>query len=330
MNAAFAASAASPTASVAAPAVVLEQIVVSGEQPGPGLWKVTKGDHTLWILGTQTPVLQKMTWRAKGLEAIIAQSTEILTEPSAGVSAKQIGYFTMLTMLPSAFQLRRNPDDATLKDLVPPDLHARWVVLRDKYIDSYTINDEEKNIENWRPMFVALELYNKAINKSGLTTASPVWPVIRAAASKHKVKITQLRYEPTISEPRAALKELRSTRLADVDCFAKTIERIETDLASMRIRANAWAAGDINAIRSLPVLDQRAACEVAIQKASFMKTLGTQDLLTQIENMWLNAAEAAIKNNKVALAVLPIGRIVSTDGYVAKLRSRGYSVEEPE
>ena len=61
-----------------------------------------------------------------------------------------------------------------------------------------------------------------------------------------------------------------------------------------------------------------------------MKTLGTQDLLTQIENMWLNAAEAAIKNNKVALAVLPIGRIVSTDGYVAKLRSRGYSVEEPE
>lgn len=330
MNATFAASEPSPPASVAAPAVVLEQIVVSGEQPGPGLWKVTKGDHALWILGTQTPVLQKMTWRSKGLEAVIAQSTEILSEPSAGVTAKQIGYFTMLMMLPSALQLRKNPDDATLKDLVPPDLHARWVVLRDKYIDSYTINDEEKNIENWRPMFVALELYNKAISKSGLTTASPVWPVIRAAASKHNVKITQLRYEPAISDPRAALKELRSTRLADVDCFAKTIERIETDLASMRVRAKAWAAGDINAIRSLPVLDQRAACEVAIQKASFMKTLGTQDLLTQIENMWLNAAESAIKNNKVALAVLPIGRIVSADGYVAKLRARGYSVEEPE
>ena len=61
-----------------------------------------------------------------------------------------------------------------------------------------------------------------------------------------------------------------------------------------------------------------------------MKTLGTQDLLSQIEITWLNAAEAALKNNKVALAVLPIGRIVSTDGYVAKLRSRGYSVEEPE
>jgi hypothetical protein len=294
------------------------------------MWRVSKGDHTLWIIGTQTPVPEKMTWRAKGLEAVIAQSQEILTEPSASVSMKQIGFFTMLTMLPSALQIRRNPDDATLKDLVPPELHARWLVLRDKYIDSYNISDEEKNIENWRPMFAAVELYRKAISKSGLTSASPVWPVIREAAAKYKVKITQVRYEPVISEPRAALKELRSTRLADVDCFARTVERIETDLAAMRVRANAWSTGDINAIRNLPAADQRAACETAIRDASFMKTLGTQNLLSQIEITWLNAAEAALKNNTVALAVLPIAQIVSPEGYVSKLRARGYAVQEPE
>ena len=330
LNAAFAADENSPVANAAATSVVLEKMLVSGEQPGPGMWKVIKGDHTLWIIGTQTPVPQKMTWRAKGLEAVIAQSQEILSEPSAAVSMKQIGYFTALTMLPSALQIRKNPDDATLKDLVPAELHARWLVVRDKYIDSYTINDEEKNIENWRPMFAAVELYRKAISKSGLTSASPVWPVIREAASKYKVKITQVRYEPAISEPRAALKELRSTRLADVDCFAKTVERIETDLAAMRVRANAWATGDINAIRNLPQTDQRAACEAAIRNASFMKTLGTQDLLKQIEITWLNAAEATLKNNTVALAVLPMAQIISPDGYVAKLRAKGYMVEEPE
>ncbi|MEO8385172.1 MAG: TraB/GumN family protein, partial [Betaproteobacteria bacterium] len=223
LNTAFAAREDSPAANAAASSVVLDKMLVSGEQPGPGMWKVTKGDHTLWIIGTQTPVPEKMTWRAKGLEAIVAQSQEILSAPSASVSMKQIGFFTMLTMLPSALQVRKNPDDATLRDLVPAELHARWLVLRDKYIDSYTINDEEKNIENWRPMFAAVELYRKAISKSGLTSASPVWPVIREAASKYRVKITQVRYEPAISEPRAALKELRSTRLADVDCFAKTV-----------------------------------------------------------------------------------------------------------
>lgn len=310
--------------------VLLETIVVSGAQPGPGVWKVSKGDHVLWIVGTQTPVPQKMTWRAKGIEAIIAQSQQVLTAPSMSISLKQIGYFRALTMLPSAMQVRKNPDGALLKDIVPADLYARWSVLRDKYIEQYNQDDEENDIERMRPMYAAMELYRKAISKVGLTSASPVWPVIRDAANKHKVKITEVKLEPAINDPRAALKELRSSRLADIDCFAKTIERIETDLADMRFRANAWATGDINAIRSLPVADQRAACEAAIRDASFMKTLGAQNLLIQLETTWLSAAEAALKNDKVSLAVLPIAQIVAPNGYVAKLRARGYIVQEPE
>ena len=61
-----------------------------------------------------------------------------------------------------------------------------------------------------------------------------------------------------------------------------------------------------------------------------MKTLGTQDLLTQMEKMWLDAAESALKNNTVTLAVLPIAQVMSDNGYVAKLRARGYEVLEPE
>ena len=30
----------------------LEEIMVLGEQPGPAMWRVTKGDHTLWIFAT--------------------------------------------------------------------------------------------------------------------------------------------------------------------------------------------------------------------------------------------------------------------------------------
>ena len=316
--------------SLAAPApVVLEQMVVSGEQPGPGMWKVSKGDHVLWIVGTQTPVPQKMTWRAKGIEAIVAQSQEILTAPSMTISLKQIGYFRALTMLPSMMQVRKNPDGAMLKDVVPPALYARWLPLRDKYIEQYN-SDSESDVEGWRPMFAALELYRNAIRKSGLSSASPVWGVISDAAKKHNIKITTVKFEPAISEPRAALKELRESRLADIDCFAKTIERIETDLAAMRVRANAWARGDIDAIRKQPAADQRAACEAAIRDASFMKTLGAQNALAQMEITWLNAAEAALKNDTVALAVLPIAQIVAPDGYVAKLRARGYVVQEPD
>ena len=115
------------------------------------MWKVSKGDHVLWIVGTQTPVPQKMTWRAKGIEAIVAQSQEILTAPSMTISLKQIGYFRALTMLPSMLQVRKNPDGAMLKDVVPPALYARWLPLRDKYIEQYN-SDSESDVEGWRPI----------------------------------------------------------------------------------------------------------------------------------------------------------------------------------
>ncbi len=46
-----------------APAVAeptLEEILVVGEQPGPAMWRVTKGDHTKWILATLEPLPR--TW----------------------------------------------------------------------------------------------------------------------------------------------------------------------------------------------------------------------------------------------------------------------------
>ncbi len=282
----------------------------------------------MWIIGTQSPVPKKMTWRSKQIETVIAQSQEVLTGPTMGISMKQIGFFTALTLIPSAMEARKNPDGATLREIVPADLYARWLVLRDKYISNY--QDEENDIERWRPIFAAMELYTKAITQVGLTSSSVVFPVVSDAAKKYKVKMTAVRVEPTISNPRAAVNELKTSRLTDTDCFAKTIERIETDLALMRTRANAWASGDINAIRALPITDQRIACEAAIYSASFIKTLGVQNIQAQLQNAWLNAAESALTNNNVTLAILPIEQMLKVDGYLAILRARGYSVQEPE
>ena len=35
-------------------------VVVSGEQPGPGLWRVEKDGHVMWVLGTQSPLPEHM------------------------------------------------------------------------------------------------------------------------------------------------------------------------------------------------------------------------------------------------------------------------------
>lgn len=319
-----------PPTNPSTPAIDSETLVIVGEQPGPGMWKVSRGNNVLWIVGTQLPVPQNMRWRAKGLKATIAQSQEILGEPSIGASLKQIGYFTALTMLPSAMEARKNPDNAMLKDIVPPALYPRWLLLRDKYVDEYNTDNEDADIERWRPIFAALHLYSRAIRKSGLTNTNPVWPVIKESATKHRVKITEIKLEPPVSNPRTALKEFRASRLTDLDCFAKTIARIETDLDAMRSRARAWAVGDVEQLRRLPVSDQRAACQEAITNASFVKTLGAQNIPSQLETLWLSSAEHALAKNAVTVAVLPIAQLVTADGYLAKLRKKGYAVTEPE
>jgi hypothetical protein len=311
------------------PATMLEKILVSGEQPGPGLWKVSKGDNVLWIIGEQSPLPKKMTWRSKQLESIIANAQEIVSGPGASVSAKQIGFFTALTLVPTVMEARKNPNGATLRTVVPGDQYRRWEVLRQKYVGQYN-NDEEADIERWRPMFAAFELYSKAIEKAGMTTSSTVWPVIRDTAKKYNVKITSASYEPKIDNVRGAVRELQKSELADLECFTRTMDRIESDLDMMKRRANAWAKGDIQEIRALPASDQRVACENAIMNTSFVKTLGVQDISAQIEASWLAAIEKALASNKVTVSTLTIRQLSLPNNYLAKLKARGYAVEEPD
>ncbi len=320
---------AQPTQPILPSAEKVEELLIIGEQPGPGMWKVTKGTNTLWIVGTHEPVPQKMKWRAKGIREIVVESQEILSAPSTQVSTKQIGFFSALTMIPSAMESRKNPDNATLKDIVPADIYQRWLVLRDKYIDENNTNDEDKDIERWRPVFAAYELYRNAIKKSGMTQTSPVWPVINDTAKLHKVKVTNVVYEPSISNARGALKEFSKTRLADIACFTKTVERIETDLSAMRIRANAWARGDVESLRVSPQIDQRQACTAALIETAFAKMLGVQDNAAKIEDIWLRAAETAITMNRVTLAVLPMDRLIGSKNYLTALTAKGFVVEAP-
>ena len=61
---------------------VLETLVVTGVQPGPGLWQVRHGEHTLWIMGTLSPLPRRMDWEPRELDALVAG--DIATREVAG------------------------------------------------------------------------------------------------------------------------------------------------------------------------------------------------------------------------------------------------------
>jgi hypothetical protein len=50
----------------------------------------------------------------------------------------------------------------------------------------------------------------------------------------------------------------------------------------------------------------------------------------QLSDKWLAAVDSALSKNKSTFAVLPIPQLLAPDGWLAKLRSRGYSIEDPK
>lgn len=319
--------------------VPYEEVLVSGEQPGPGLWKVANEERALWIVGTLLPVPKRMSWKSKDVEALLEEAQEVLIY--GGLSRRpDIGWLRGLTLLPTAMRAARNPDGARLEDILPSELHAQWLALKDRYIGNDT------GIERWRPTFAIQRLRSRATAKSNLVFRDSVNDLALKRAKQRKIKITTVGLEQTmhVEKPRAALKRFAKTPFADVECFANSLGRIEQDIADMRVRANAWAVGDIAALRNVSRATHRDDCvSLLIETAlagEFSEAESERQMLQrfvqeaehgkqELARQWLAAAETALATNDVTLAVLPMEQILSADGYVAELRTRGYAVEEP-
>ncbi|MGH8083209.1 MAG: TraB/GumN family protein [Lysobacter sp.] len=300
----------------------MDTLVVTGEQPGPGMWKVVRGGHVLWILGTVSPLPKDMTWLSRDVEATIAESQEVIAPPSVNFDT-ELGMFRTMLLIPTALKARKNPDGKTLQEVVPADMYARWSTLKARYIG------RDGGVEKWRPIFAAQELYEAAIRQSGLSLKGVVKPVVDKIAKQHDVPITEARVTLKIDDPKAALKEFSNSTMDDRECFSKTLSRIEVDLESMRARGNAWAIGDIATLRTLPQGDQYRTCMNALAETGVAQRLNMGDLRERVIAHWLQRAEAAIAKNNSTFATLPVGDLVESGGVLDRLRGAGYTVEDP-
>lgn len=312
---------------VAAPADDIRDeapVVVQGVLPGPGLWKVGKGDHVMWILGTQAPLPKRMQWRSREVEAALAASQEVLYAPTLRLTVETGGFFRSLLLVPKLYGARKNPDDQTLRDVLPAALYARWLPLRERYLG------RGRKAERMRPLFAAQELWEEAMDDNGLVQGGIVGPVISRAVKAHGLHETRSSKAIKVTDPKALLAEVEHAQLRDTGCLEKTIERLEAGSDHLRLRANAWATGDIEALRALPDLSQDRACTEAAIDSPMLRKRGGEGIDQALEAAWLAAAETALAKNASTFALLPIADLLSADGYLAKLQARGYEVSAPQ
>ena len=314
--------AASAWAQEEVPAPEGEKVVITGQRPGPGLWKVSKGEHVMYVFGDYAPLPIKMDWRSNEVESIIARSQEYLPRPSFGI---KVGFWGGLKLLPHAIGFKNNPNGAKLIDVLPAETYDRWQLLKTKYIGK---NDD---IERERPMFAADTLYRYGLEKNGLTMRTEVYGKLDKLVKQYKVKVTRSGFETELENPGQAIKAFKNSPGADTDCFAKTVERLESDIDAMRVRANAWAVGDMSKIASLNFADREEACKQAIFDNDAFKS---NEKLVHAEQSarkaWMDNAEHALEANDTTFAVLSLNQLIGPKNYLLELQAKGYKVEAPE
>jgi hypothetical protein len=323
----------------------LETFVVSGEQPGPGLWKVSKGDHVMWVLARYGPLPKDMTWRTKEIEARIAESQEVLYPVGVNIGAN-IGILRGLTLIPAALKASKIPDGRTLKDVLSADTYNKWLALRLKYIG------KDDRVEKLRPSLALEALYGEVVKKHGLAGGPNVFAVVGDLRKKHKVASSAL---PTVSRtlnvenPRGILKNAQKLQLPDVQCFTDSLGKVEPEVERIRKLANAWARGDIQIMRGLlgsrklrdalqerctyalaTALNEGASTDAVHAKKMFDDAMWHMEQASvQAQIDWVAAAQKSLERNQSTFAVLPVGDVFRSDGHLEKLRELGYSVEEP-
>lgn len=296
-------------------------VLVVGQRPGPGLWKVSKGDHVLWVLGLYNPLPGKLDWRSHEVEAVLTASQEFMDVPQAGAS---VGVLKGLTLLPHVIGMRKNPDGATLKDVLPPAVYARWLAIKAVYIG------ENAAIERERPVFAAMTLHRAGLQRAGLSTASTVERRVRELVKKHKVKTSGVHISIE-ADASKLIKDFKKSSMQDVVCLTDTMDRIEHDLAAMRERANAWSTGNVAVIEKTDFVNRESSCDTAMKSnAAFKNAAGFSMLDERVKQAWIAEAERALASNSTTFAMLRMPDVLRPDGYLAALEAKGYTVQKPE
>jgi uncharacterized protein YbaP (TraB family) len=293
----------------------LEEVIVTGASAGPRLWRVSHNDHVLWILGVLSPLPEKLEWKSAEVSKVIEHTQAVLLD-RASYSA-DANLFAQAGLFFRWRKLQKNPDGQELAQILPADLYARFSALSARYA-------KHGEFDDFRPMVAAGKLYQAAVAKIGLTERRAVSRAVEQQTKQRGIKPQSISIK--VEQPREVLESINamSSAESEIRCLAATLDHLESDIDQVRQSANAWAIGDVAALRSMVNLPSRIVCWDAINSIPRLK-----QLTARAEQEWMAAAEATLQKNQSSLALRRIDQLLITNGTLDQFRAKGYAVEGP-
>jgi len=292
------------------PPAVMDEVVVTGERTGPGMWLVHRGAAQVWILGSMSPLPKDITWRSKQVEQVLDGASQVLVQKPF-----EIGIARILWLLLTERSVLMLTGGKRLKDVLPADLHGRFAAQRAKYAD------DPNKWERFRPLIAAAFLQQAAFHQVHLSTRLDLGAAMRELAKKHRVRVEEIKIAG-VSDVMEALKTLPPA--TENACVAAALVTIESDLPRLVDRAQAWASGNVERIAKL-----REPAEVDACRAALDAGVGAADLIARMRRTWVGAIETHLQQSGVTVAVMNIDLLLEPGGVLDELRAKGYEVVAP-
>jgi len=288
----------------------VDEIVVTAERAGPGMWHVHRGAASVWILGSISPLPRDITWRSKQVESVLESTSQVLVQKPLEISIPRI-----LWMLIADRKYLMVGGGKRLKDVLPPDLHARFAAQRSK------VTDEADKWERYRPIIATAFLQQAVFHQVNLSMRLDLGAALRALAKKHGVRVEEIKVAG-VSDMLEALKTMPAA--TERTCVEASLSTLESGLPRLVERAQAWAGGNVERIANLPELKEVDACRTALDAGK-----GALDVIGRIRQTWLGNIEKYLRSAGTTIAVVNLDMLLERGGLLDELRAKGYEIEVP-
>jgi uncharacterized protein YbaP (TraB family) len=292
------------------PAPVLDEIVVTAERAGPGMWHVHRGAANVWILGSISPLPRDITWRSKQVESVLESTSQVLVQKPLEISIPRI-----LWMLIADRKYLMVGGGKKLRDVLPPDLHRRFAAQRSN------VGEDADKWERYRPIIAVAFLQRDAFHQVNLSMRLDLGAALRALAKKHGVRVEEIKVAG-VSDMLEALKTMPAA--TERICVEASLTTIESGLPRLVDRAQAWAVGNVERIENLPELKDVDACRTALDAGK-----GALDVIGRIRQTWLENIEKNLRSPGTTIAVVNLDMLLERGGLLDQLRAKGYEVDPP-
>ncbi len=279
----------------------ITEVVVRAHVPGPAMWKLTRGESTVWVMGTLHVSPKAVPWDATRFKRIL-DGAHVLILPRV-VNDDTVSEQDM-----------ELAGSKQLSDVVSPATYARFkTALQRENFDGLPTGLA------YQPAWAGAWLIVRVYEAHGITTHI-VPPEVARYAAQSRVPIKYVDRHTTRLQVRQYSQIDPTTGEA---CLNDYLDSIDHDIATTDDMGKSWAEGDVSSILAHHREPAWVTCFLSQPKfGDLYEKYAVDDMV--------KAADNALKTPGKSVAVMPLSDLLRKDGILDQLRAEGVVISSPE